>query len=381
MPMAASKTSNVGKVNFQFGGLKHGKDELVYEGRRMPDVDKLLRPEYVKSLACRDTGCIECTNKKACWYGDSPWGQGYLVLAVPADAPSDEFYVADFWARCSTGSGEWKVCPGDAWSNGDMSVEVNGQRLGSIGGYSSCVSFASKDAHVQIKFRRSHKDYQASASAIISAERVDASVESCMSVKDCLKILGDGSAASFALRNSNRKQYECIAARDYATRNAISVKCPPWVQCLSQDANNKKRLEVFLRAAVITPMATSLAAMAGKITAAHDKESSCVDPETDDAESWNCDCMEYIARECGDMDEVCFRGLMCKHSEICCSWKQTHCPAADHCSSSLAILKTNSSNSRADTIQGDSASLGDRSKVTSNIDSSLDQSLSGKCSQ
>ena len=131
-----------------------------------------------------------------------------------------------------------------------------------------------------------------------------------------------------------------------------------------------------MRASVATPVAM----VEGKVTATYEEESGCVDPSLDDPESFGCDCMEYMTNECSGVDEVCFRGLMCKHSGICCSWKETHCPTVDQCSSSM-LRSTNSSTSHEDTMEGQSASLEDRSKVTANIDSSLDQTLSGKCSQ
>jgi len=374
----AEDTMPKAAVNLWFGGRAHsdGNPSDYLDGKLFS-----MRPENIKTLACRKEGCTECTRKSLCWHGQGATGNdGNLALEVPSEAPGDQFYVADFWARCSNGSGEWKLCinrqghkqTSESWgghlTNGDIIIYVNGKRFDSFTESEmktkdkKCVSFDStKDSQLRMEFHRNNKALAASSNLYIEVIGVDASVDNCMAVKDCLKIFGDDSDTSFAFRNSNHKQLECIVATDDATRNAISDKCAPWTQCLSQQTGRKEDLEVFLRAAVATP--TMAALMAPKLMPTLDEESSCVDPSIDDPESWNCDCMQSMERVCGKVDEVCFRGLMCKHPSICCSWKQTHCPASDHC--------------------GESAALDDRGMVTSNIDldNSLDQTLSGKCSQ
>jgi len=419
--------------DFWFGGLKHGSDSTTNKWGGT----YLVRPENIKTFSCRENGCSECKEQHRCWFGSAG---GNLDVVVPANAPTDEFYVAELWVECADGSGKFDVTLDKSaiyganghLTNGDISIQVNGKHLDSITesymktASKKSVPIDSKDTHLRIEFRRNNKALAASSKIYIQAAGVSKSVEKCMSVKDCLSLLGDGSESGFILRNSNPKQVECIAASNDAARNAISDKCTPWVQCLSQNADHKKHFVAFLRAAVVTTMTTTkaksgdepkseatavatptttpttvgdkpksnakakkeakgkkkkaAAMVEGKVTSTREKESSCVDPTFDDPEAFSCDCMEAMENECGEVDEVCFRGLMCKHSEICCSWKETHCPNADHCSSSL-LLMTNSSTSHADTMTVDSASLEDRSKVTGNIDSSLDQTLSGKCSQ
>jgi len=373
-------------VNFWFGGDKHKTEETIWG-------PYLVRPENMKSFACRGKVCGGCADKNRCWYG---YSLGDLKVVVPADAPSDEFYVTDLWVRCSNGSGKFLVCAEKQYegevTNGDISIQSNGVHLASITesqfeesakatlmkprGDKICVTANAQDTHLRIEFHRKNKALAASSVIYIEAEEVDASVESCMGVKDCLKELADGSDSAIALRNSNRKQYQCLLAADDDARNAISDKCPPWSQCLSQNPKNKKDLEVFLGAAVATPTAM----VEGRVKVTREKESNCVDPSLDDPESFSCDCMEQMESQCGEVDEACFRDFMCKKSGICCSWKETHCPTADQCSSSQ-LLMTISSTGQADTMEGERASLEDRSKVTGNIDNSLDQTLSGKCSQ
>jgi len=87
-------------------------------------------------------------------------------------------------------------------------------------------------------------------------------------------------------------------------------------------------------------------------------ESQCVDPTVDDPESFECDCIESWIASCDGVDADCFHTKMCEHSKICSSWKDSHCPTP------VALMSR-----RAEV------------KNASVVDSLLDNSLSGKCSQ
>merc|ERR1712118_375518 len=60
---------------------------------------------------------------------------------------------------------------------------------------------------------------------------------------------------------------------------------------------------------------------------------NCINPLTDDVESWNCDCFEEMHARCRaleataaeDTDELCLRAQMCEHPSVCEAWKATYC--------------------------------------------------------
>ena len=68
----------------------------------------------------------------------------------------------------------------------------------------------------------------------------------------------------------------------------------------------------------------------------------CVNPEVDDPESWECECLEDMRADCAlpkhpgmnklmqTLDpklplESCLRIIMCKKETICQSWRDQHC--------------------------------------------------------
>lgn len=49
----------------------------------------------------------------------------------------------------------------------------------------------------------------------------------------------------------------------------------------------------------------------------------CTDPSSDDPEAWECECFEEMATSCSNqgLGEDCIRDLMCRHPDVCPSWK------------------------------------------------------------
>jgi len=61
------------------------------------------------------------------------------------------------------------------------------------------------------------------------------------------------------------------------------------------------------------------------------KDDGCIDPSTNDAEAWDCECAQDIQASCGD-DEECVLKLMCcggAAEGICQEWKDENCGAYD----------------------------------------------------
>jgi len=89
-----------------------------------------------------------------------------------------------------------------------------------------------------------------------------------------------------------------------------------------------------------------------------ERTDQCVDPSTDDPESWACDCSADMESECGGIDEECFQGLMCSHSGVCQEWKDTNCQSLLEMSSKAVFA---------------------RAKKHQSTERRLDGSVSGKC--
>jgi len=96
---------------------------------------------------------------------------------------------------------------------------------------------------------------------------------------------------------------------------------------------------------------------------------ACVDPAADDAESWDCECLDDMVSGCGGSDsdslEECLRGRMCTLHAVCGHWKQDNCPTA--------MIQNKSTDAPAKLLQ--------RQKGQEDMDlsGSLDGSLEGKC--
>merc|ERR1719198_1114843 len=62
-------------------------------------------------------------------------------------------------------------------------------------------------------------------------------------------------------------------------------------------------------------------------------EKLCMDPRTEDPESWACDCYEKMKERCaavepsisGYDETLCLRAIFCEEDKVCTSWKSTFC--------------------------------------------------------
>jgi len=361
------------KVNLKFGGATHMTTASNW----------LYRPEAIKSLVCGHTNCKECTDQDTCWHGVET-SAGHLKLSVPGSWHHifHARFVVELWAKCTGGNGDWNVRARNL-VNGGVKVFANAKLVGSIS-QSQSASTATNivpvtiaigaDTHVRAEFTRTSTWLASSGELWIFAKEVDQYVEDCMAVKDCLSELGDGSKEAFKLRNDNKKQLQCLTATTDAARDAINSKCKPWQKCLAKDAGRIDKLKTLLAAGQQSgSMLMAISDREGDAMALSSGDpSECIDPAMDDPESWECDCLQSLVDACGGINENCFRTTMCQSSEICASWKTSHC-------GSSLISKSNEST----TEEKEATSLVLMKRTKSNgqgaIESGLDGSLEGKC--
>merc|ERR1719359_981605 len=88
------------------------------------------------------------------------------------------------------------------------------------------------DFHIRDLSKQSHADIE------LGARNVDALFESCLSVTTCLKVLGDGSAAGYAIQNRNEIQLSCLEGK-IGSSSFVFRKCNKWTRCLSSDQKTK----------------------------------------------------------------------------------------------------------------------------------------------
>merc|ERR1719253_2080677 len=183
-------------------------------------------------------------------------------------------------------------------------------------------------SHIRIELVPLDASAPAAAEMKPAAEGVSVATEDCLSIKDCLTVFGDGTAASFKLRNINELQLACLQHSSGATHlsSDLADKCEEWLNCL--DSDKKSSLEALLLAAGVGASGKSLSAVARANESTVAAARRCTDPATEDPESWDCDCLERMKEQCGGVDEACFREIMCNHEMICQSWKEDNCPDA-----------------------------------------------------
>jgi len=98
-------------------------------------------------------------------------------------------------------------------------------------------------------------------------------------------------------------------------------------------------------------------------------EEGCVDPETADPESAECECFEKAEKQCaldGVTDsEQCFKKLLCGHEKVCQSWKTDA-----GCDPASLLMRRGSRSSMATTANGIMAAT---------AHGTLNGSVTGKC--
>jgi len=346
------------------------------------------RPEVVKMQVCEDDGpasCSECTDQSACWHASSKTvsnHDGGLQLDVPASSPHKRF-VAEMWASCSNGNGVW-LLKNLAAKNGILSVYVNDELLKTAVGLQKTVTIpVVKDSRVRVEFVRTDTATRASSLIFVWADHVDAYVDNCMDVKNCLADLGDGTDAAFRFRNSNAKQLQCIHATTKIEQNTVSDHCRPWVTCLSKEPGRKDKLKILLKAAIgkdadqgqlLSRTGTSSFGAGGN----PGDGGGCIDPALEDAESWECECMAEMAASCGGADEACFRTIICRQNKVCKSWKDKNCDASfSLIAKQNGSIKENALFMRRGVVAA--SVTHDAEVLLTRQSGSLDGSLQGKC--
>jgi len=214
-------------------------------------------------------------------------------------------------------------------------------------------------------------DGTASAKLLVQAHFVPKWVDSCMDRLYCLKKLGDGSAEAFELRNSNRRQYECLLGNPKASLTSI---CGAWNGCFDGQSGTSHKTELLqlLKAVFEKAEKAPTDLVETKPVEAIQDEEGCVDPETADAESAECECFESAKAQCdanGVTDsEECFKSHLCGHDSVCQSWK-----TEAGCSSVLLMRRGIRRSSVATTANHT------RSRMATTAHATLDGSVRGKC--
>lgn len=157
---------------------------------------------------------------------------------------------------------------------------------------------------------------------------VDKTFRVCEDHQVCLQGLGNmKELESRHLRNSNAAQKACLETPYSDTKDA----CRKWRKCLQDthlgETNHEITLMNMLDAAGVQP--------GGEMSLMQQGESSCLNPATEDPESWDCDCyvdMKDICQRVQDRQEhedytdaTCFRAIFCNTERVCDFWKASFC--------------------------------------------------------
>lgn len=325
------------------------------------------RPEQVHSEVC-DTSlsskvCTACQSTTACWHGVDP---AFLEVNVPAGKVGFK-YVASIWASCSTPEGYWRIhieqvqyASLSCYNNGVVVPKTLSDQGDSFDLSSADVG---KNAQIKVVLAPSSAGHAAFAKILILA-MANKWVDTCMDRNFCLQKLGDGSVAAFELRNSNRRQYDCLLGN---AASHLAVVCAVWRACFaSQTGTNHeaellKLLSAVFKAASTSLVKTNLPATISSAQTVGDAP-GCTDPAVADPESVECECLDEIKKACADAgvadSEECFLTHMCNHQSVCGSWKTDHCAGGD----SLLVSRSHS-----------------RSSMTAENTNTLDGSVTGKC--
>jgi len=226
---------------------------------------------------------------------------------------------------------------------------------------------ANKDVRIRVIFYPNDASKTSQVEVVITADNVDPHVDRCMTMTECLKILDD--EISFILRNDNKLQLDCLQKKTMPHK--LQNKCGEWENCVSKSPKHKKDIVALLRAGVGgNGGSLNQGVVATNDTAAAaGNPNMCVDPSADDAEAWDCECLDDMVSGCEGSDslEECLKAKMCNFDKVCAHWKKNNnCPKA--------LIQKKSTDALA--------KLTRRQVNTKNaIDSELDGTVQGKCSQ
>jgi len=403
---ASTTTTTTTYADFQFGGTKHVIRSIV----RPPgwwgagaNYNEFILPEAVKSKACKTnpisqvTRCWDCSQASQCFHGKTQSEWPSLVVNVAAGSAFTH-YEAEIWARCPLGNkGALVEVECDRKINGKIEIYVGNKKAVFPGSAKNKVHFRPNSRskkepqftlarefrikeRIRVLFFPTILAKKSSARFDLSIWGADSSVAGCMAVKDCLGMLGTGSDAAFKLRNGNGLQLKCLTGklkRMSAVEETVLETCEEWKKCV-KESGKKKELIAILRAGLKKTKQVLLEGVSlSSQTCLDANADTCVEPDTSDPESWDCECAEGMLAACSDYkgNELasCIQGLMCQDSNVCCSWKQDHC--ASHTTSTGSEMAERSSSGNISAA----AALSETS-ANQNAHGTLDETLAGKCS-
>lgn len=161
----------------------------------------------------------------------------------------------------------------------------------------------------------------------------------CENEKACLHKLHEAGAAGMLLRSSPALQGECLAGEAVAKGPA----CQSWRSCLAPEF--KASLSNMIGAAgfsapgtltqvnVSSSSETSIVRSVGGLASSRrEAQAFCINPATEDPESWACDCYEEAVARCSTIEDLpsyslqsCLRASYCMHPSVCKSWLDAYC--------------------------------------------------------
>jgi len=163
----------------------------------------------------------------------------------------------------------------------------------------------------------------------------------CEDSKVCLQALFDAGADGIELRNNNHLQLTCLES---VTPSDIPA-CASWRSCLSSEYTEK--LKSMLQAATLHSRTASRgqASLLSARTYANDSrahgdavsngDGACLDPETEDPESWACDCADTAIKRCTAISHAdnydkakCLTAMYCDYPHVCTTWADEACSDA-----------------------------------------------------
>lgn len=366
-------------------------------GRDMFQGFGIDRPAFAKSERCTDTTCEDCTLVSSCWHGDDVeyveqdiWdmiklafrgfpSEGGIFVDVAAGSTFTS-YVQEVSVKCVGNRGKWFLKVIEI-TNGKLEVFVNHILHTTI--YTDIVSHLmdhlyeipvgdKEESNVRVVFSPTDKSKESRSVAILNALNIDVAVEECMTATACLEKLGDQHGFEFTLRNNNTLQWQCLENRTDSFPDELKTLCGLWLDCMSPDKIHA--LKVFLSTVFGGSAAGGVLTefTRGQVLNATEDPNTCVDPSVEDPETWQCNCLENMENECGGVDEVCFRRLMCEEDLICSSWKTTHCATTAAVTTAAPVLM--------DFQKRSARSKGEIAKTNrQGSEGGLDESLAGKC--
>jgi len=337
-PALSATPATGNRVTIYFEGFK---------AKTNSDISK-DRPGFAKFKRCTSDSandCTECPSETEC--GWTRMGTDWSVSTAGLDYAKT--YMADFWVDCAQDAAAAGRLMVYIWSSTNAAIkafmaEEAGQmthrelqmRKTAWTGGSWGAGQGVFEAGTLIGSNRLSIGIKASASSQVATARVkvfvsnvEDTVSDCMDNKMCLKKLDDTEAGR-ELRESNSLQLKCLESGSLSS--AQQTACDGWITCLHTHRAEMDILLAVLRASNPTSgvlLAQHEAATDdGKVAAGE-----CLNPASDDPESWECECAPVLYAACsdrwGELLAACMKEKMCGSSKICPTWKQDNgCPGS-----------------------------------------------------